>query len=487
MKQSSDSMMTSYETPDYDGFHKMLKENAELFLKIPKNKTIRVVGHLDADGICASAIMISALIKLNRRYALTILPTITEELLKEVRDESEEYLVFVDLGSGTIDAVGKMLTNKTIYVLDHHQLQSEIKYENITQVNPHMCGIDGSVEISGAGVVFLFTQYLTGNKNIEMSRIAIVGAIGDIQENNGFKKLNAEILHLASENKLIEVKRGLKFFGVQTKPIYKLLQYSSDIIIPGVNGSESGAINFLQNLGINPKTKTGWKKISDLTTEEQQKLIAGIIVKRVTKTNSNEQDIFTNAYLLIGEVDDSPFRDAKEFATLLNSCGRLNKASIGIGACLNDRKMKEMALQNLTDYRKELVMALNWYKDNANTERIIKKKNFIIINAEDDVMPTIIGTLGSILSKSQDIEKNTFILSLARNNDDTTKISLRIVGNPDSINLKDILEQIIQKINHGSSGGHSFAAGAVIDTDKEEIFLTTASEVLEAVIIEETI
>jgi len=487
MKQSADSTMMSYETPDYEGFHKLMKETAEEFLKIPKNKTIRVVGHLDADGICASAIMINALIKLNRRYSLTTLPTITEDLLKEVNDEPEDYLVFVDLGSGTIDAVGKMLPSKTIFVLDHHQLQSETHYKNVTQVNPHIFGIDGSIEISGAGVVFLFTQYLTGHKNTEMSRIAIVGAIGDIQENNGFKKLNAEILKLAVDNRLLEVKRGLKFFGVQTKPIYKLLQYSSDIIIPGVNGSESGSINFLLSLGIDPKTKKGWKKISDLTMEEQQKLVAGIITRRVNKPNTDVQDIFTNAYLLVGEGEDTPFRDAKEFATLLNSCGRLNKSSIGIGACLNDKKMKDMALQNLTDYRKELVTAINWYKDNADTEHVIKNKKYIIINAEDEIMPTMIGTLGSILSKSQDIERNTFILSLARNHDDTTKISLRIVGNPDSVNLKEVIEQVIQKINHGSSGGHSFAAGAVIDTDKEENFIKAASEVLETINIEEGI
>lgn len=487
MMEQASNKLVSYDDPDYEGFHRFMKEAAEEFLKIPKNKAIRVIGHLDADGICASAIMINALIKLNRRYSLTTLPTVTEELLKDVNDESEEYFVFVDLGSGTIDAVGKMLPTKKIFVLDHHQLQSETDYDNITQINPHVFGIDGSVEISGAGVVFLFTQYLTNHKNAEMSRIAIVGAIGDIQENNGFKKLNSEILKVATDNNLLEVKRGLKFFGVQTKPIYKLLQYSSDIIIPGVNGSESGAINFLLSLGIDPKTKKGWKKISDLTVEEQQKLVAGIITRRVNKPNSDAQDIFTNAYLLYGENEDTPFRDAKEFATLLNSCGRLNKSSIGIGACLNDKKMKNMALQNLTDYRKELVTAINWYKDNSNSDRVIKKKNHIIINAEDEIMPTMIGTLGSILSKSPDIDRNTFILSLARNHDDTTKVSLRIVGNPDNINLKEIIEQIINKINHGSSGGHSFAAGAVIDTDKEDTFIKNASEILESIIIEERI
>jgi single-stranded-DNA-specific exonuclease len=238
---------------------------------------------------------------------------------------------------------------------------------------------------------------------------------------------------------------------------------------------------------VNPRNTKGWRKISDLNAEEQQKLVTGLILHRVNKNNTDDQEIFTNSYLLIGEKEDSPFRDAKEFATLLNSCGRLNKASIGIGACLNDKKMKEMALQNLTDYRRELVTAINWYKDATNSDKIIRKKKFLIINAGEDIIPTIIGTLGSILSKSQDIEKNTFILSLARNNDDTTKISLRIVGNPDNINLKDIIENIITRIAHGSSGGHSFAAGAVIDSDKEELFIKAAEDVLESISIEELI
>ncbi|HEY9706277.1 MAG TPA: DHH family phosphoesterase [Allocoleopsis sp.] len=473
--------------PNYDGFYELLQKGAEIFHQIPKNKAIRVIGHLDADGICSSAIIISALIKLNRKYSLTIMPAITEESLKPLIDEPEEYFIFVDLGSGTIDAVGNVLTNKQIIVLDHHHLQSETNYPNITQMNPHICGIDGSDEISGAGVTFLFTQAITNNGNFDMSRIAIVGAIGDIQENNGFKRLNNDILKLAVSKNYISVQKGLKFFGVQTKPIHKLLQYSSDIIIPGVNGSESGAINFLIKLGIDPKTKKGFKKISELSPEEQQKLVAGIITNRVNRAGSDPSDIFTNTYILLTEPEDTPFRDAKEFATLLNSCGRLSKASIGIGACLNDKKMKEMALQNLTDYRRELVSAINWYKDNSSTHKIIRHERYIIINAQDEIMPTMIGTLGSILSKSPDISENTFLLSLARNNDDTTKISLRVVGNPESVNLKEILEQVISLINHGTSGGHSFAAGAVIDTDKEDDFVAAAQKILSNIKFEELV
>lgn len=467
----------------YDKFINHISESAKLFGAIPKNEPIRVVGHLDADGICSSAITIHALVRLGRKYSLSILPTLTDESLKLLKDESERLFVFVDLGSGNIDSIGRILDNKKIFILDHHHPQSDVFYYNITHVNPHLFDIDGSNEVSGSGVAFLFMRELVNNN--DMSRIAIVGAIGDIQENNGFLRINKEILDIAASNKLIEIRRGLRFFGVQTRPLYKILQYSSDIAIPGVTGSESGSINFLLGLGINPKNNKGWRKIADLSEDEKKTLIAGIIMKR--SKDSGSQDIFSNNYLLVGEVEDSPFRDAKEFATLLNSCGRLGKASIGIGACLNDKRMKDMAVQNLNDYRKEIVNALNWYKDNADSEKIFKGKNYIIINAQDEVLPTIIGTLGSILSKSADIPKNQFIMSLARNDDETTKISLRISGNPDNVNLKDIISMVIERINHGSAGGHVFASGAVISTDYEDIFIKTAIEVLEGVIIEERI
>jgi len=467
---------TLVDVPDYAGWNAFLKQTAALFHAIPQKEAIKVIGHLDADGICSSAIMIHALIQLNRKYSLTTLPTITEDALINLQNENENYFVFVDLGSGSIDLIGTLLVNKRIFILDHHMLQSEKSYEHIIQINPHIYHIDGSQEISGAGVAFLFTQELTNGKNSSMSRIAVVGAIGDVQEHDGFKKLNNDILNIAINNNLIEVKRGLKFFGVQTKPIHKILQYSSDVLIPDVSGSESGAINFLRQLGIDPQLRNGWKKIADLTAEEKKRLIAGIIMKR--QSEENPGDIFSNTYLLVDEIDDSPFRDAKEFSTLLNSCGRLSKTSIGIGACLNDARMKEMAIQNLTSYRKEIVNALNWYKDNADSDKIIKGKNYLIINAEEEIMATMIGTFSSILSKSNEIEKDIFIISLARNEDNTTKISIRISGNNQTVNLKDLATTIIEKIQHGVAGGHSFAAGAVIDTEYEERFIETAIQVL---------
>ncbi len=462
--------------PDYAAWETSLDEAAKKFLAIPAKEPIRIIGHLDADGICASAILINALMILNRKYALTILPTVIEEAITLLAREQEKYFVFVDLGSGNITTIGELLRNKTVFILDHHLPEPAANPPNITHVNPHYCNIDGSQEVSGAGVTFIFTQKITHEKNTEMARIAIVGAIGDAPAFQEFQKLNNTILQLAIKNNLIEVKRGLRFFGVQTKPIHKILQYSADIIIPEVSGSESGAIAFLEQLGINPRKGKYWKKIADLTEEEKKKLIAGIIAKR--EDQEKPEDIFANAYLFVGEEEDSPYRDAKEFATLLNSCGRLGKASIGIGACLNDTRMKELAVQNLAKYRKEIVNAMHWYKDQKNTNRIIKGKNYIIINAEEDILPTMIGTFGSILSKSNTFEENTFILTLARNIDTTTKVSLRVSGQNPTINLKDIITRMIARIAQGTAGGHLHAAGAVINTEDEEKFIDAAMDIL---------
>ncbi|RJQ17088.1 DHH family phosphoesterase [Candidatus Woesearchaeota archaeon] len=468
----------------YAAFKNLIEESARRFQLLDKKEIIRVVSHLDADGICSAAIMINALNKENRRYTISILPQLKEENLKELAKESGNIFVFTDLGSGQLDVIHKVLHHKTVFILDHHVPQSEKTAKNIIHVNPCLHGIDGSTVISGAGVVYLFSKALL--QNTEMSHIAIIGAIGDIQDKEGFSDLNKEILNDAVASGKMQVTQGLKFFGLQTRPLPKLLQYSTDTVIPGVTGSESNAIQFLMSLGIHPKNGNGWKRLTDLTDEEKQKLVAGIIMKRVDLPRPD--NIFTDVYLLTEENDTSPLKEAKEFSTLLNACGRMNKASLGIGACLNDKKLKAQAVRHLVNYKREIMNALTWFSENKhNSAIVIKKDNYMIINAETSIMATMIGTLTSILSKNNDFKPNYYLLGMAQNDDLTTKISLRITGNSEDVNLKDIINQMIALLGHGEGGGHPYAAGAVIKTDDEASFLKIAQQVLDKVVMEEHI
>jgi len=456
----------------YKQFQESIQEAAQKFTALDRNQKIRVISHLDADGICSCAILLRALQEDNRAHSISIVQQINEEVLTTLAKEDYTIYVFTDLGSGQLDLINTKLKDKTVFILDHHELVDLEPSENITQVNPHLHGIDGGVEISGAGVVFLFTHALNNKK--DMAHIALVGAIGDIQEKEGFQKLNRDILQMAIDEGTIEVTKGLRVYGRQTRPLHKMLEYCSDPRIPGVSGSESGAIQFLHSLGIDPQKENGWRKMIHLTEDETQKLIVGIIMKRANE--ENPEDVLGNIYTLKNEEEEKPFRDAKEFATLLNSCGRLDKASVGIGCCLGYGEAKKKALATSADYKKHIVKAMRWYE---GTEDIIKGDGYIIMNAKENILVSMIGTIASMISKSNDIKKRTFIMSLARNiTDDTTKVSLRVSGDHDDLDLRETVSTIAAPIEGAEAGGHKAAAGAVIPTSQEEEFIQEAKRVL---------
>jgi single-stranded-DNA-specific exonuclease len=450
-------------------FFNHIEKAALAFKKTKRDETIRLISHLDADGICAASIMIKTLNRLNRKYSVSIIHQLSEDFLKEISHESYKIYIFTDLGSGQVPLIKKYLKGKEIFVLDHHK-PSEEESEDIVEVNPNNFGIEGSKEISGAGVVFLFCKDID-KKNEDLAHLAVIGAIGDVQEDHGFSGINKEILKFAVKTEKIKIEKSLRLFGITTRPIHKVLEYSSDPYIPRISGSESNAIQFLHKLGIEIKDGNKWKTFNDLKEDEKKKLISAIILERIEE--ENPEDVFGNLYLLV-EEDDLTLSEAREFSTLLNACGRLDKASLGIGVCLNDEKMKKKAIRNLSNYKKEISKAIRWYEENKESKDIVEGKNYIIINAKDNVLGTVIGTLASILSKSNGI-KDKYILSIARLDNITSKASLRYSGISEK-SLKEIVSKIVEKTG-GEAGGHKSAAGALIDRKNEDSFIKEAEKI----------
>lgn len=474
-------------------FKRSCREIAEEFRQINKQENIRVISHLDADGISSAALIAKALNRENRPYSITILQQIKAEDVKRFSAEDEKNFVFTDLGSNQISQFLNYFNGKRVFILDHHEpekskntLDSELlKTKNIYHLNPHLFSINGSTQISGSGVAYYFVKELN-KENEDLAHIALIGALGDIQEPLS-STLNSEIVELAKKHKKISVTKGLKVFGAQTKPLHMALVQSTEIYIPGVTGSESGAIQFLKQINIEPKNGNNWRRIIDLSEDELKRLVEGIIMLRLNE--ENPEDIIGDVYLLNDEEEGSTLKDAREFATVLNACGRLNRASLGVGACLGDKRLKSMAVDTLKDYKKELVSALRWFEQNRNSNNIIQEPGFLIINAEDKILSTIVGTVASIISKSSIVPKNTFVVAMARMMNDYTKISIRYSGKnlgEDDYNLREIISRVIDDFE-GEAGGHIHAAGAYIPTDKENVFIDKLKVVLRRFSIEEKI
>ena len=97
----------------YDLFKEDIKKAVEEFKKIDKKEVIRVISHLDADGISACAIMIKLLNNDNRKYSVSILQQLNRAVLSQLALEPYNCIIFTDIGSGFIDEI---LITKNLYL-----------------------------------------------------------------------------------------------------------------------------------------------------------------------------------------------------------------------------------------------------------------------------------------------------------------------------------------------------------------------------------
>ena len=456
-----------------EDFKKTAKILADKFKELDKG-VIRIISNLDTDGITAAAILVSALKREGIKFSLSFVKQLSKGFLQSMKKEPYKTIIFADLGSSVISNIKKYLADKNIFILDHHIAEYDDK--KIYHLNQHLFGLEEYNEISAAGVCYFFAKALD-EKNMDLAHIAFIGAVGDVQEYKGVHGLNKEILEDAINNGKIDVKTGLRIFGYQTRAIHKVLEYCVDPYIPGVSGSESGAVAFLSECGIEAKTDADWRRIIDLNDDEMKKLITGIILRRIGR-EENPGDVLGPIYTLRNEEEGSVIKDIKEFATLLNACARLGKPSLAM-AVLFDETTKGKAVVLLEEYKGMIMRALQWFYENRKTENIFEGNGFTIINAGDNIKDTIIGVMAGIISRAGIYPDGTIIISIANNMEGDLKSSIRVAGLKvnENLNVKDILTDIVKGLD-AEVGGHKLAAGSLVNINKQEDFIKNIKTIL---------
>lgn len=436
---------------------------------------IRVLSHYDADGITSAAIMIKTLLRWGKDFHLTFVKQLSEKVLESLADEKRSLVIFLDMGSGQLESIKKNLNSKVI-ICDHHQPQGEPN-ENVIHINSLMIGIEDN--ISGSGVTYILSRTIDP-KNIDLSQLAIIGAIGDSQIDAigpewGVSGLNREILKDAESQKKIKVSKGLRLWGRYTRPLHKALSYSMDPYIPGITGSESASIQFLQELGIPVKENEKWRTIADLSLEEQKKLATGIIKERIRGEHENPEYIFGDVYDLLDK--EGEFRDANEFATMLNACGKMDKANLGVSICLNGKEAFEKVKRILENYRKEIGKGVGWIRSNMKNPDVVQRKNGIYVLTESKISEHMISNVISIVNHSGWFsEKPLFGIA---DSEEGIKISARASDSlvEKGIKLNEIMGEISEKLG-GEGGGHQGAAAAIIPKEKQNEFINMTEQIL---------
>lgn len=432
-----------------------IKNISKIFLNEIKDQNILIISHFDTDGISSAAIMAQTLKKIDQKFELKIVKTLSTEFIEKL--PKDKIILFLDLASGSLNTI-KNAQLKEVFIIDHHEIIEEVP-EKIKIINPEL---HDKQKISASGLTYLFCKEID-ESNKEFAKLAILGMIGDNLEKQ-IDKLNNGIL----EESDIQRKKGILIYP-STRPLNRTFEFSSEPFIPGVTGNTEGVLEMLREAGIKPENGK-YKNMIDLNESEIEKLTTSIILRN---PKINPKNLLGDIFLLkfFGKLED-----AREISAKINACSRFGESSVALRFCMESQTVKKVAESIHAKYKQQLISGL---KDIENSEKIQGEK-FLIINAKEKIKDTMIGTIISILSHSSIYKEETILVGLSKY-ENKIKVSARNVGKKGR-NVREILNKIINIIG-GEVGGHEFAAGCTISQEKEKYFLEELKKDLELQVI----
>ena len=464
---------------------------------IKSDGSILVMSHMDCDGLCAGSIITKALIREGARCSTTTSKEFGDaavNLLVSREMRQQDMCIITDLGGGFAskisNALGDQGSNRWI-ILDHHQIpDSEMDEPNV--INAWKYGINGGLEISAGGMAYLAAMSLD-EKNTDLSAMAVVSALGDRQDQGERRSLvgkNFEIAEAAKGQGLLEVDMDLLFFGRETKPLADAMAYTSQPYIDGLTWNRDTCYSLLTSAKINLKEDGRWRVPAELSEDEKKRVIESIAQfapgEHATQIMS---ELIGYAYTLPKEDGRGFLRDAREFSTMLNSCGRIGTAGIGIAICMGDRSRSlQEGERILRSYKGRIRECINILTNERWRASAVREKPYITINAQDVVQETMSGTIASIMAGSPKNAGKIVILWTKAEEESMLKFSARRSGSAAtmsndnnsrdaalSINLGHLMSNTAKSCG-GVGGGHDGAAGAKITKDKLEEFLVLLDE-----------
>lgn len=455
-----------------------LAERAErCVVRLAESEHVLLVSHIDADGLTSAAIAASALRRAAIPHDVAFSRQLDDRDLERIAAAEAQTVLFTDFGSGQIESICAYEEDGAFeaVIVDHHQ-PGEGDVE--CHLNPLLEGLDGSSELSGAGAAYVLARTMT-EENRDLAALAVIGAVGDMQDATGeLIGANRTIVEEGLEAGVLETSTDLSLYGKQTRPLPKLLEYSSEMRIPGVSSNPAGARRFLEELDIPLKDDGEWRTWSSLSIEEKR-MITSAIVRRGVENGveaSEINDIVATAYEIVGETEGTQLRDASEFSTLLNATARYDRADVGLAVCLGDRQEAyRRAKILLRSHRENLANGLQWVVSNGVT----REEHIQWFDAGTAIRDTIVGIIAGMSLGERGIDRTIPIIAFAKQEDGATKVSARasrrLVGQ--GLDLSEVMSESSSAVN-GEGGGHTVAAGATIPAGTRDRFIEIVDQMV---------
>jgi RecJ-like exonuclease len=285
---------------------------------------------------------------------------------------------------------------------------------------------------------------------------------------------NRAIVEEGIEAGVLDERTDLALYGKQTRPLPKLLEYASEVRIPGISNDESGAVSFLSGLDVDLREGDGWRRWVDLSTDERRTVASALVQHALNRgvPAGKVDDLVGTTYTLEREPTGTELRDASEFSTLLNATARYDRADVGLAVCLGDRDdALDRARRLLENHRRNLSAGL----ERVKSEGVRRADHVQWFDAGDEIRETIVGIVAGMALGVDGVDPDRPIVAFADKGDAETKVSARgtarLVGR--GLDLSAVMREASRAVG-GDGGGHDVAAGATIPAGAEEAFVSEA-------------
>lgn len=403
----------------------------DLASHISRQDQVEVRCHHDADGIAAGAIMSIALYRAHIPFRLRVTPRIQSQNIQKGGN-----VLLCDLGSGIPD-----LPEETM-VIDHHLPLFEGPYH----VNPRLCGIDGDTELSGAGTAYLVANAIGDNR--DLAGLVLTGIIGDGQSLTG---KNQEIYLEGMGNGIITKKRGIRLAG---RDLGEQLILAANPYLPGVSGNEAETASLISQC-----TLAG----SDISTD----LLLSLLVLGAAEFSRPEA--LLNLYGDVYQLEREVFSDAHTMTMLIDACGKEGEGSIAAAICLRSSSELNAAWEIARGHRLRLISELQQTLAHRNEPDQIYEISDKRLASD----------VADIISGCMDRSRDEPVIVVARQDDSTCHISIRVQGPAPNQSGRDLgtLVNTLATDCGGYGGGHTTRAGATISCEHLPRFIDGIHEV----------
>ena len=455
------------------------RKAAEL-IKKHRHRSIEIVSHMDADGVCSAAIISKALDRLDIKHNVKFVRMLYREVVDEL--DPADLTIFTDLGSSQLQNLQTKFCDHNVIISDHHEPRQMGGWPGLVHLNAHHYGLNGAQEISGAGMTYLIARELD-RANLDLSALAIVGAIGDIQ--NAWGKLlgyNREIAKDAISSGVLDQGIDLMLYGRHSIPIFKALEIFTDPPTPGVSNSPSGCTSLLKDLNIPLKSDSEWRRPVDLTDSEKQRLATELIARAYMHVPEELVRyvpglIIGEVYTLLKEQGRSMLRGAEEFGTCINSTARQEQPLIGLEVAKGDRGTYYRAMLNLLrHHRRNIAKGMEFIEQNGIQHG--PKGYLQYFDGTGAIKETFIGTIAGLTLGHERCDPYKPVIGIIREGG-AAKISARcskllfLKG----LNMGQAIFDAAQSVG-GEGGGHAVACGAQVPENKVPKFLKKFEDLL---------